>query len=274
MITALSDDQIASLDGMDIGIQGDTRFMTSSGDTAGTVIESPARLDRGIFKFGFMGAFSYIGIDGSSTFMVHVESIGRFCSIAANVICGHSEHPTDFVSANPIFVGFALKGKDVEAFHERNRVGITKAGRKLSASLGERANKVRIGNDVWIGEAAFIRRGVTIGDGAVIAARAVVTRDVPPYAIVAGSPARIIRYRFEPEVVAELLRLQWWNYGLTALEGADFTDIADVIATADRRIASGEARLHNGTLAVIGHDRSLSFCRYDADAQGMVPVSI
>lgn len=274
MIAALSDDQIVSLDHMDIAIQSDTQFLFSHHDTTETIIESPARLDYGVFKFGFMGAFSYIGINGSSTFMVHVESIGRFCSIAANVICGQSEHPTDFVSASPIFVGFSLKGRDVDTFRERNQIGLAKAGRKLNAALGERANKIRIGNDVWIGEAAFIRRGVTIGDGAIIAARAVVTRDVPPYAIVAGTPARIIRYRFEPEVIAELLRLQWWNYGLTALEGADFTDIANVIAVADRRIASGEARLHNGTLAVIGQDRNLSFCRYDAGAQGLVPVAM
>ncbi|MFC0687520.1 CatB-related O-acetyltransferase [Novosphingobium clariflavum] len=274
MIAALSDDQIASLNGIDIEIRGDTQFLYTHHDTSETIIESPARLDYGVFKFGFMGAFSYIGINGSSTFMLHIESIGRFCSIAANVICGQSEHPTDFVSASPIFLGFPMKGSAIETFKANNRHGMAVAGRKLASALGERANKVRIGNDVWIGEGAFIRCGVTIGDGAIVAARAVVTKDVPPYAIVGGSPARIIRYRFEPEVIAELLRLQWWNYGLTALEGADFTDIADVIATADRRIASGEARLHDGTLAVIGHDRSLSFCRYDADAQGMVPVSI
>lgn len=68
-----------------------------------------------------------------------------------------------------------------------------------------------IGNDVWIGAGAFISSGVRIGDGAVVGARAVVTKDVPPYAIVAGTPARIIRFRFEPEVIGDLLALAWWN---------------------------------------------------------------
>ncbi|TCM17907.1 hypothetical protein EDF56_105254 [Novosphingobium sp. PhB165] len=273
MISALSDDQIAMLDAVDIAVRDNTKFVFSHHDTTETIIESPGRLELGTYKFGFMGAFSYIGIDGSHTFMTHIDSIGRFCSIAANVLCGASEHPTDFVSASPIFVGFPMKGRDVDEFKARNQEGIALAGRKLASALGDRADKVRIGNDVWIGEGAFIRRGVTIGDGAVIAARAVVTRDVPPYAIVGGSPARIIRYRFEPEVVGELLRLQWWNYGLTALEGADFTDIANVISTADRRIASGEARIHSAPLAVIGTDASLTLCRYDADAQHLVPVA-
>ncbi|MEW5726856.1 MAG: DapH/DapD/GlmU-related protein, partial [Pseudomonadota bacterium] len=71
---------------------------------------------------------------------------------------------------------------------------------------------VRIGNDVWIGAAAMILDGVTIGDGAVVAAGAVVTREVPPYAIVGGNPAKVIRYRFPPEIVEELQRIAWWDW--------------------------------------------------------------
>ncbi len=73
---------------------------------------------------------------------------------------------------------------------------------------------VVIGNDVWIGYQAMILSGVTIGDGAVIGARAVVTKDVPPYAIVVGSPARVIRYRFSPSIIERLLKIQWWNWPL------------------------------------------------------------
>ena len=68
-----------------------------------------------------------------------------------------------------------------------------------------------IGNDVWIGSGAMILSGVTIGDGAVVAARAVVTKDVPPYAIVAGNPARLVRYRFDEATIAALLEAAWWE---------------------------------------------------------------
>ena len=70
---------------------------------------------------------------------------------------------------------------------------------------------VEIGNDVWIGEGAFLVGGITIEDGAVILAHAVVTKDVPPYAIVGGVPARIIKYRYDEETIAFLLRVKWWN---------------------------------------------------------------
>jgi len=79
---------------------------------------------------------------------------------------------------------------------------------------------VVIGNDVWIGTEAFILSGVKIGDGAVIAARTVVTKDVPPYAIVAGNPARIVKMRFDDETVARLLAIQWWTWDNTRIEKA------------------------------------------------------
>nr|WP_274708021.1 CatB-related O-acetyltransferase [Arthrobacter sp. H16F315] len=71
---------------------------------------------------------------------------------------------------------------------------------------------VIIGNDVWIGASAFISSGVTVGHGAVIAAHAVVTKDVPPYAVVGGNPAKVIKYRFEPGIVEQLLDVAWWDW--------------------------------------------------------------
>ena len=79
-------------------------------------------------------------------------------------------------------------------------------------SAWDNKGDIRIGNDVWIGYEAVIMAGVSIGDGAIIGARAVVTRDVPPYTITGGVPAKAIRKRFSDDVISELLKLQWWNW--------------------------------------------------------------
>ena len=83
---------------------------------------------------------------------------------------------------------------------------------KDSHSAYQKTGDTQIGSDVWIGSESMILAGVNIGSGAVVAARAVVTKDVPPYAIVAGNPAKIIKYRFSEEVIKELLALQWWHW--------------------------------------------------------------
>ncbi len=136
-----------------------------------------------------------------------MASIGRFCSIASNVVTGQVEHPTDFLSASPLFTGSNVT-PGLNELMATNRSMIDKSALELAHSMHNRIEKIRIGNDVWIGEGAFIRRGITIGDGAIIASRSVVTRNVPSYAIVGGSPARLIRFRFELDVVEELRRLQ------------------------------------------------------------------
>ncbi|MCZ7153797.1 CatB-related O-acetyltransferase, partial [Salmonella enterica] len=81
------------------------------------------------------------------------------------------------------------------------------------------------GNDVWIGANVFISRGVRVGDGAVIAAGSVVTKSVRPYEVVGGVPAKHIRFRFEPNVISELLALRWWNYEPASLAGVRFDDV-------------------------------------------------
>jgi carbonic anhydrase/acetyltransferase-like protein (isoleucine patch superfamily) len=77
---------------------------------------------------------------------------------------------------------------------------------------------VIIGSDVWIGTEAVILSGVKVGDGAVIGARAVVAKDVPPYAVVAGNPSRIVKWRFEPAIVERLLRVAWWNWSEESID--------------------------------------------------------
>ncbi len=122
--------------------------------------------------------------------------IGSFCSIAdgVSVFLG-GNHRTDWVTTYP-FAEFADRWETARGI------------RGHPSTNGD----VMIGNDVWIGSNATIMSGVTIGDGAVVAANSCVTRDVDPYAIVAGNPARLIRPRFDPSIVEQLLRIRWWEW--------------------------------------------------------------
>ena len=120
-------------------------------------------------------------------------TIGRYCSIAAEVeIFLGGNHRTDWVTTWPLREIHDLPG----AYDD------------ILTSSGD----VVVGNDVWVGRSATILSGVTVGDGAVIATRAVVTRDVRPYAIVGGNPAREIRRRFADGVVTQLLQIRWWDW--------------------------------------------------------------
>lgn len=120
--------------------------------------------------------------------------IGAFCSIASRVSVGGLRHPTEFVSTSPVFLSHKDSVKAKFANHHYLPMVRT-----------------IIGNDVWIGEGVFIKAGVRIGDGAVIGMGAVVTKDVEPYSIVAGNPAKLIRMRFEPDIVEALLKMKWWE---------------------------------------------------------------
>ena len=124
-------------------------------------------------------------------------TIGRFCSIA----CG-----AKFLMTSANHAMKSLSTYVFPIFYEEwgHGMPVTEAW--------DRRGDIVIGNDVWIGYEAVILSGVTIGHGAVIAARSVVTRDVPPYAIVGGVPARLIRRRFEPETIDALLELRWWDW--------------------------------------------------------------
>ncbi len=122
--------------------------------------------------------------------------IGKFCAIAcgAKFLMNSANHTLHSLSnyTFPLFDGWGHEMKTTESWDNRG--------------------DIVIGNDVWIGYEAVILSGVTIGDGSIIGTRAVVTKDVPPYAIVGGIPAKIIRKRFSDDVVARLLKLQWWNW--------------------------------------------------------------
>jgi len=138
-----------------------------------------------------MGNYSYIG-RGT---IIHNTTIGKFCSISDFCVIGLPGHSINTLSTSPLFSGI----------HNGTKSSWVKK------NIPHTPVDVKIGNDVWIGYRAIIPVNVTIGDGAVIAAGAVVTKDVPPYAVVGGVPAKVIKYRFSQEVIERLLDLRYWD---------------------------------------------------------------
>ena len=148
-----------------------------------------------------IGEHSYIN---HTTKMGSVK-MGKFCSVANDVIMGIGNHPMDYLTTSP-FIYSRNKVKSIGNIlvDEKSLIKSNPNHKSNSATIIE--------NDVWIGERAIILLGVKVGNGAVIGAGAVVTKDVPPYAIVAGVPAKVIRYRFPDDIIAKLQELKWWDY--------------------------------------------------------------
>lgn len=148
-----------------------------------------------------IGAHTYIRGEGQLQF---VGAIGRFCSIGNGVVIGQEKHnhPTDWLSTHP----FQYTDTDWE----------------YDAPI----EMATLGHDVWVGHEALILEGVHIGTGAIIATRALVTQDVPPYAVVAGVPARVIRYRYPDEMIERLLATQWWERDFEELKKLPLNDPA------------------------------------------------
>lgn len=174
-----------------------------------------------------IGAFSSVG-GNLAEGRIGGVSIGRYCSIAAGVYLGLQQHPTSFVSTSARQYFANCCGWDFHAGSVR-----------LPSIPQEQPKMTIIGNDVWIGTNALVMGGIKVGNGAIIAAGAVVTKDVPPYAIVAGVPAKIIRYRFNENTIRELQELKWWDYNLADLGEIPWNDVAQAIPLIRKRISSG-----------------------------------
>lgn len=174
---------------------------------------TPARYRRHNVRFGpcvslskarppEIGAYTFVG--ARVLFGPNQITIGRYSSIGPEVVIGANSHPLDFPSTSAFFYSPSW-------------------GKSVDGRLQHNEKPVLIGNDVWIGIRAMIMPGVTIGDGSVIAAGAIVTRDVPPYAIVAGVPAKVVRYRFENPVIEKLMYEKWWLQEPSALDLEQFS---------------------------------------------------
>lgn len=160
-------------------------------------------------------------------------TIGRYCSIAPGVDIASDQHPTDWLSSSMMQYVPNLHGWG--DWLTRNNYDYVEPKQKFKSNT-----PVNIGNDVWIGQGVFIKSGVNIGHGAVIAAHSVVTNDIPPYAIAAGVPAKIKKYRFSDETIKRLLNVEWWNYNISTIKNIDFSNIENTLSQLEESISQGD----------------------------------
>jgi acetyltransferase-like isoleucine patch superfamily enzyme len=145
---------------------------------------------------------------GKNNFIFGDVTIGKYCQIGAYVAFHSSNHPVNYLTTyinQRLFDGELAKLKTI--------------------------NPIVVGHDVWIGHGAVILSGVTVGSGAIIGAGSIVTKDVPPYSIVGGNPAKVIKYRFSEEIISELLAFNWWDLdpkSLKNIEALFFSDLTKV----------------------------------------------
>ena len=142
------------------------------------------------------------------------STIGSFVSIGHNVRIGHGTHPINYLTTSPYLYLNRLKYKNINI---------------PTHNEYENIKPVHIGNDVWIGDNVWIKNGITVGDGAIIGACSVVTHDVPPYAIVVGNPAKVLKYRFSEEIISDLLTLKWWDLPDKVIKTLQYDDINECI---------------------------------------------
>ncbi|WP_279604420.1 CatB-related O-acetyltransferase [Methylobacterium sp. J-070] len=172
-----------------------------------------------------MGAFSY-AVSG----YYFGADIARYCSIGESVQVGRGSHPVHCGSTSPLFYTHHSAVFD--------RLDPRAADYEICGPYLW-PKRVRIGNDVYIGHGAFLMPDITIGDGAIIGAMAVVTKDVPPYAIVAGSPARVVKMRFPDALIERYLKVQWWRYAFWDLRQCSITDPEQFLDAVEEKIAGG-----------------------------------
>jgi acetyltransferase-like isoleucine patch superfamily enzyme len=181
------------------------------------VVDRTAAICSGVrFYRGKIGKYSYIG---NNSFVSDTD-IGNFTSISTDCYIGGTSHPTDWVSTSPVFHKWENIMKKNFARHEF-----------------EIFRRTTIGNDVWIGNRVMIKAGVNIADGAVIGMGSIVTKDIGPYEIWAGNPARMIRKRFDDETIAALEEMKWWNWNDEKIELSSgvMTDVAKFIGMRDKK---------------------------------------
>ena len=177
-----------------------------------TKISSPCHIQN-----SNLGDYSYI----ASNSYINNTQIGKFCSIGINFSCGLGIHPLNGVSTSPMF--YSNK--------KQNGFSMTDNLKTIES------NKVTIGNDVFIGANVTILDGVNVGNGVVIGACSFVNKDIPDYAIVGGSPAKVLRYRFNEDIIRKFLIIKWWDWDYSSLSKVEnfFFEVDNFIEKYERK---------------------------------------
>lgn len=216
----------------------------------GSRIEGPTAVLSTVAPGSLIEVGAFCNLSGGKIGNVRV---GRYCSIAEGVVIGAHEHPTNWLTTSRTAYYPEVNGWDrllaadrLEEVHAKKPI------------FNSSCPVTSLGADVWIGEGAFIKAGVTLGHGAIIGARATVLRDVPPYAIAVGTPAKVVRLRLPEPTVERLLASQWWRYSIYDLFGAPFDCVDAALDEIDRLVAEGGVKPFEGQMLTADDISALS----------------
>ena len=225
---ALSGADLSALDAVGLKLAGLRGTGSLSADSR---IEAPTAIASAVPPEAFLDIGAFCSLGGAS---LNNARVGRYGSVASGVTIGAHEHPTDWLTTSrtayyPEIHGWdaLVAGPAAASVHARKRPYLTSCP------------VTTIGPDAWIGQGAFVKAGVTIGAGAIVGARATVLHDVPPYAIVVGTPARVVRLRFPALTIERLLNVAWWRYSIYDLFDAPMDSIDAALDVIETLVARG-----------------------------------
>ena len=237
-----------------------------SGINGRLAFERPAWPQAHRLKDCTLGAFTFFNAAGvTCAYRVH---FGRYSQIGESSILGPPEHPQDYFSSHPF--AFTRPQYMPSMYQLDDFVRLAPEADDGPSYVDTVPSETYIGHEAYIGAGCFVKRGVRIGNGATIGARAVVTRDIPDYAIAIGAPARTIRLRFSEQIVERFQKLQWWRYDLAPFKKkVDYSKVEQTLAFFEQQLADGQlqplrpdtycVRHVNGERVVEKRDRPLYF---------------